>query len=185
MSIRKSRLTVKRVKAALQGAAGIRAVAARNLGVDRSTLYRFICQHPGLTEELEDIEEELKDLAEGKILQLIRAGDGQTVRWYMEMKGKDRGYTRRVENVGRDGGPIETTTTVDLSALTDEQLRQLQDLMILAGAVDDHQHGIHSTTNPSPGCACGTCAEGRRRAKLLASQSRPKTLPALMARRSR
>lgn len=168
--MRKSRLTISRVKAAMQAAAGIRTVAARNLAVDRSTLFRFIQRHPGLAEELQDIDEELLDLAEGKVLQLIRAGDGPTVRWYLECKGKDRGYSRRVENVGKDGGPIETVTKLDLSALTDVELRQMLDLMILAGAVDDHGNGIHSTANPAPGCGCGTCAEGRRRARLLADR---------------
>lgn len=122
---RKPKLTVKRVEDALRQTGAIIAAAARMLNVSRTTLYAFLQRHTKIAALALDIEEELKDLAEGKVLQAIRAGDMQTVRWYLEMKAKDRGYDRRVEIVGKDGGPLETRIAPDLSGCTEEELEIL------------------------------------------------------------
>ncbi|TPI54746.1 hypothetical protein FJ417_24665 [Mesorhizobium sp. B3-1-7] len=47
------------------------------------------------------------------------------VRWFLELKGKDRGYVRRVENTGKDGEAIFTRQKPDISHLTDEELEIL------------------------------------------------------------
>jgi hypothetical protein len=117
-----SRLTVEAVISTLNKMGGLKTATAEALGVSRSTLYRFLDAHPEIEEALTDIDEQIKDLAESKMLTLLRAGDAQTVRWYLETKAKDRGYTRRVENVGKDGGPIETRQKPDLSKLTDDEI---------------------------------------------------------------
>lgn len=116
------------VKQALRKAGGLKTVAAQMLKVSRGTLYKFLANNPDIEEELEDIDEEIKDLAEGKMLQLLRAGDPSTIRWYLEMKAKDRGYARRVENTGPNGGPMEMAQKPDLSQVTDEEL----DILIAA-----------------------------------------------------
>jgi hypothetical protein len=125
---RKITLTAKRVEKALRGAGGLKTVTAKSLGCHRATLYRFLERHPKLIEIAGEIDEETKDLAEGKVLDAIKSGCMQTVRWFLETKGKDRGYTRRVENTGKDGGPIATQAAPDLSKLTNEEL----DILITA-----------------------------------------------------
>ncbi|WP_205602463.1 helix-turn-helix domain-containing protein [Chelativorans alearense] len=123
---RKPRLTVRRAEEALRAAGGIKTIAARMLKCHRATLYRFLQRHPTLAQIANEIDEEIKDLAETKLIQAIRDGDMPTVRWYLETKAKDRGYTRRVENTGPDGGPIETKRVApDLSDLTEEELEIL------------------------------------------------------------
>lgn len=110
---------------ALRKSGGLKTAAAQMLKVARGTLYSFLDENPDIEEALTDIDEEIKDLAEGKMLQLLRAGDPQTIRWFLEMKAKDRGYARRVENTGKDGGPIETRQKPDLSGLSDEEIELL------------------------------------------------------------
>lgn len=109
----------------LRASGGIKAVAAQRLKVSRTTLYKYIEENPEIGDALREIDGELGDIAEAKIVSAIRAGDMQTVRWYAEMKMKDRGYVRRVENVGKDGGPIETQQKQDLSGYTDEELQKM------------------------------------------------------------
>jgi hypothetical protein len=125
---RRPKLTIARAKEAIEQAGGIRTIAAQKLNVHRSTLHSFLNRHPALQAFADEVEEVLKDVAESRIIQAIRAGDMPTVRWYAELKMKDRGYVRRVESTGKDGGPIETLPKMDLSVLTDEEL----EIMLLA-----------------------------------------------------
>lgn len=117
---------VAKVIEVLRASGGIKAVAADHLNVSRTTLYKFIDEHPEVEEALVEIDGEIGDIAEAKVVTAIKAGDMQTVRWYLEMKGKERGYVRRVENTGKNGGPIETREKMDLSGLSDEELEILK-----------------------------------------------------------
>lgn len=110
---------------ALRLSGGIKAAAAGELGVSRTTLYKFIDDYPEVGEALSEIDSEILDVAEAQVVKAIKTGEMQTVRWYLELKGKDRGYVRRVETTGKDGGPVETQQKLDLSKLTDEELEIL------------------------------------------------------------
>lgn len=121
----KPKLTEKdlpRVIEMLRQYGGIKSVVAEKLNVGRTTLYAFLNEHQTALDAAAEIDDEIKDIAEGKVIMAIRAGDMQTIRWYLELKAKDRGYVRRVENTGKDGGPVETLQKLDLSKLSDEEL---------------------------------------------------------------
>jgi hypothetical protein len=64
-------------------------------------------KHPELQDLRTEVEEELLDVAEFYIVQAIRAGDMKVIRWYLERKAKERGYSLRLEQTGADGGPLE------------------------------------------------------------------------------
>lgn len=154
----KHKLSIGKVKLAIEQAGGIRSAAARTLKVSRVTLWRFINRHPALQEFLAEVDEEVLDMAEVKILQAIRAGDMHTVRWFLECKGKDRGYTRRVETTGKDGGPIEVKQKLDLTKLTEQELE-----ILLAAA--ERQEGASAPSEHHKGgganCDCAHCAPRR------------------------
>ncbi|MES0071910.1 helix-turn-helix domain-containing protein [Mesorhizobium sp. M0058] len=116
---------VPRVIAIMRANGGIKTAAAEKLNVSRRTLYNFLDEHPEVKEAAAEIDEELLDIAEGRVVQAISAGEMQTVRWYLEMKGKGRGFVRRVENTGKDGGPVETRAAPDLSGYSEQELAQL------------------------------------------------------------
>lgn len=160
------RLSIARVKFALEQCGGIRAAAARTLKVSRTTLWRYIGRHPALQDYLAEIDEEVLDLAEGKVLQAVRAGDMKTVMWFLECKGKDRGYTRRVEATGKDGAPVEVRQTIDLSKLT------LEELEILQRVVEQQDGSAGSIHNVDPEtCDCSHCKRRRRRSPATTSRS--------------
>ena len=101
------RLTKGRVAQALNATGAIVADTTGVLGVSRQALYKFMERHPDLRVLRTEIEEELLDIAESNVIAAIRAGDMKTVRWFLERKGKDRGYSTRQETTGADGGPLE------------------------------------------------------------------------------
>lgn len=101
-----SGLTVAKVEAALRKYHGIVTQAAEACGVARPTLYNFMKKHPELKEIRDDLDETLLDVAESNVIGALQSNDMKTTRWYLERKGKDRGYVTRQEQTGRDGAPL-------------------------------------------------------------------------------
>ncbi len=122
-----STLDEGRVIEALRESAGIRSVAAQMLRIHRSNLHRFLKTRPHLLSELEDIDEEIKDLVEGKMLTAIRNDDGQMIRFFLQTRARDRGYGIKQEHSGPGGGPIpfQQRPTIDVDKLTFEQQKAL------------------------------------------------------------
>lgn len=102
-----TKLTEERVAFALRETGAIVSEASRMLGVSRTALYRFLQNHHESSALRLEIDEELIDLAEAHIVKAIYAGDMKTVLWYLERKGKDRGYVNRQENTGRGGETLQ------------------------------------------------------------------------------
>jgi hypothetical protein len=116
---------VKLVIEVMRQCGGIKSAAAQTLHVSRPTLYAFLKEHPEAQQASADIDEELLDIAEAQVVKSIKAAEMQTVRWYLELKGKERGYVRRVEQTGKGGGPVETRQSPDLSGYSEVELAQL------------------------------------------------------------
>lgn len=98
--------TVDQIAEALRSAAGIKSAAARKLGCAPSTLTGYFERHPELHDTLKQIDDELLDLAEGKLVGHIQSGSLDALKFFLSTKGKNRGYSKRVESTGRDGVPL-------------------------------------------------------------------------------
>jgi len=133
---RKSKLTNEMVLDAMRRAAGIKSAAARALGVTRQTIYNYIIAHPEIKPQIDEICEITLDMAESKVYQAINEGDGQMVRWFLDRRGRSRGYgqTTRSEVTGKDGAPL-LPPTIDVSKLTFEEQKLL--LEMYSKASDD------------------------------------------------
>lgn len=104
------KLTVKKVAEALMRHHGILSKAAEACGTTRPAIYRFIEKHPELEEVREEATSTLLDVAEGHVASEVNRGEMKTTRWFLERKGKDRGYVTRVEETGKDGEPLQFGT---------------------------------------------------------------------------
>ena len=114
------RHTIPQIEAALHRANGRPAVAARILGISRQAMHERIVRTPHLREVIEEIEQTLLDLAEGAIIKAIRAGHFPTIKWFLDRRGRSRGYGR--------GRPAETCS------ISQEQAEQL--VLALGGDVE-------------------------------------------------
>ena len=124
-------LTVANVAAALRSSAGIRSEAARKLKVTSPAITQFIHKHPEINDIIAEIEEGLLDLSESKLVGCIQRSEFPAIKFYLERKGRHRGYASRYEVTGANGGPIELK---DLSGFSDEQLAILERAaLVLAG----------------------------------------------------
>jgi len=128
--------SVEHVAAALKASAGLKTSTAQKLGVSRSTLYRFLDEHPELKEIANEVTEEMLDLAESNVITALKASDIHTTRWFLETKGKHRGYTRQLNLAGKDGGPVQVEATFDVTTLSTGALRELEAAMISQDVAD-------------------------------------------------
>ena len=94
-------------------------VIARSLGCDRRTLSSYIKKRfPDLISEMR---ESMLDIAEAKLLQNINSGNENSIEYFLDRQGKDRGYGNQVAipqgavpvvNIGRIDGHKEEVVEV-------------------------------------------------------------------------
>ena len=96
----------KAIIEALMNNGGVVVLAARELGTTRQNLAQRIAASSVLQEMLQAIEGEHTDVAEGHMLNALRQGDMRVVLWYLERKGKKRGYGNSVQ-AGFDEAQLE------------------------------------------------------------------------------
>ncbi|MGC2415970.1 MAG: hypothetical protein WA459_25165 [Stellaceae bacterium] len=102
--------------------------AEKKAGGDRTiateTVRHYIVTRPAFQEIAQEARPGVLDLAEGVVVDALRAGDRPMARWLLERLGKDRGYTSRTE----------ARLVLDPSQMTDEQLLQIFDPVRLTDA---------------------------------------------------
>lgn len=101
----KTNHTIAKVAAALRAADGIVPRAAEALGLARQNVHERIARSPQLQAVMAEIDDDMKDHAEGAIAKALKAGDMATVRWYAERKMRDK-YGARIE-IGLDTAGLE------------------------------------------------------------------------------
>ncbi len=107
------RYTADEVAQAIRKAGGFLTLAAQNLGCSRVTVWRYCRDFATCKEAQDDARERTKDLAEGNLLQLIRAGNVTAIIFYLKTQAKDRGYVERQELSGPAGAPVSVTYSID------------------------------------------------------------------------
>src|SRR4051794_40711933 len=79
--------------AAMQAANGLLAPAARRLGVHRQRLHEWIAADQALQAVRDEMREDVLDLAEGKLVAAVEAGDMTSVYFLLRSLGRKRGYS--------------------------------------------------------------------------------------------
>jgi hypothetical protein len=118
----------KALLVALEKSLGVVTTACKNVGLDRTSHYRYLKDDAEYAEAVREIENVALDFAESKLHKQIDKGDTTACIFYLKTKGKGRGYVERSEITGKDGGAIKTENTHDLSKLSTEDLLKLKDI---------------------------------------------------------
>lgn len=99
---------------ALRQAGGIPAGAAQILDCARSTVTRRIAKSPDLQQLIEELQDELIDVAEYGVAKAVRNEKNKdhfkACRFVLETKGKSRGWTRQIGVVIDKPVPITFTS---------------------------------------------------------------------------
>ena len=93
---------------AIPDTGGIITKIAAKVGCSWHTAKKYIDGHATVKAAYDNECERVLDLAESVIIQKLFDTDEQTAKWYLTMKGGDRGYApkQRIEHGGVDGEPI-------------------------------------------------------------------------------
>ncbi len=94
---------------------GIIAPACESIGISRKTFYLWKNEDKDFAELVEEIAERQTDFVEGKLQQKIDEGDTTAIIFYLKTKGRNRGYSERIELTGKDGEDL-------ISKKSDEEL---------------------------------------------------------------
>ena len=89
--------TDEEIAAALMQTRGMVTLAARNLNINRATIYLRMEANPALKEVLAEAREYTGDVAEQKLFEAIQAGEGWAIRYYLNCQARDRGYSERTQ----------------------------------------------------------------------------------------
>lgn len=109
-------ITKAQLKAALKSAAGICAVAAEKLGTSRQNIYQRIASSPEIQAWVAEIEQSITDQAEAVVVMAMQERQPNSIkptreavntsRWWLERKGRERGFSTRTELANPDGSPL-------------------------------------------------------------------------------
>ena len=119
MSAKKG-LTSEQVIAALRKTNGNISLAARQLGVERNTVQHYIREYPTVRQAHDEAAAHITDMAEGHLVAGVMKGDWDRVRYWLENKGRERGYGR-----GPATDPAMNITAEQLTSMTDDELDAL------------------------------------------------------------
>lgn len=76
---------------------GIVSTAAKMVGIDRSTHYKWMKDDEEYKEAIHSISESVVDFAESHLYKLIKEGNPASTIFFLKTKGKERGYIERQE----------------------------------------------------------------------------------------
>lgn len=82
---------------------GVISQAAILANVNRSTVYKWMETDKKFKAKVLDVEDIAIDFAETKMFEGINNGDALLIKFYLERKGKKRGYVRSTELTGANG----------------------------------------------------------------------------------
>lgn len=104
---------------ALKKSLGIVQTACDAVGISRPTHYNWLREDSDYREKVDEVLEIRLDLVEGKLLQNIKSNNQRAIEYYLNTKGKSRGYGSGVIDDSRD--KTETEWDVRESFLEDDE----------------------------------------------------------------
>ena len=105
------KLVKEKVAEALKKTNANMSLAAKSLGVARSSLHDFVNRSPDLKKLITDERESLVDIAESALKSSVIKQEAWAVCFTLKTIGKSRGYVERVEQTGANGGAIQIQAT--------------------------------------------------------------------------
>lgn len=74
------------------------SLTCEKLGISRQTFYNWRAQDSEFNREVEEIDERTLDMVESKLIEGINEGNARLIMFYLNCKGKKRGYGLKNEN---------------------------------------------------------------------------------------
>ncbi len=95
----KKQHTKKAILTALEKSLGVVTTACRQVGINRTTYYKYLKEDQEFAKQVKDIENIALDFAESQLHKQISEGNTTATIFLLKTKGKSRGYVERSEIV--------------------------------------------------------------------------------------
>jgi hypothetical protein len=95
---------------ALEKSLGIVTTAAKSVGIERTSHYRWMNEDSEYKETVEDIENIALDFAESQLHKNMQKGSDSATIFYLKTKGRKRGY-QESKDITTNGKDMNTTIT--------------------------------------------------------------------------
>lgn len=118
MKTNKIQHTKERILEALEKSLGVVTTACKNVGVDRSTFYKYLKEDEEFAEAVKELENVALDFAESQLHKQIQEGVPTSTIFYLKTKGKRRGYVERQEHDHTTQGEKIQTNIINLGSGT-------------------------------------------------------------------
>ncbi len=93
---------------------GCSFAACQRVGCDRDDVERWLREDREFARKVRAVAENALDYVEGKLLEGVGVGNAQLIKFYLENKGRSRGYGKALqEEKGRQGVAILTQEEMD------------------------------------------------------------------------
>ncbi len=128
---RPEKFTTEQFIEAIKKSGGLKTVIAVRLNSSFNTVTRYIEQYPEIAKAYQDEIDHYCDYVESRLMYGISRDNERLILFFLETKGKHRGWVKRQELTGADGEPISgQLATVDFAEiLKDEKLREAMELL--------------------------------------------------------
>ena len=97
MKSNKIQHTKKALLKSLEKSLGVVTTACKQVGVDRTTFYRYYKEDKVFKKQVDDLSNVAKDFVESQLFKQIQDGVPTSTIFYLKTKAKDRGYIERRE----------------------------------------------------------------------------------------
>lgn len=91
------RFSQKTILEAIRGSGGIINTVAKKLDVEWHTAKKYIFKYKSTRQAYDNEREKILDLADQGLYHLVQKKDLGAIKWLQSTKGKERGYTPKVE----------------------------------------------------------------------------------------
>ena len=121
-----AKLPQKEFIALLEKHQGFQSSVAKDLGISCQAVSQRIHRHPKIEAAYENILIRQVDFAESKLHKNISDGKETSIIYFLNCKGRDRGYRHRTELTGAGGKDlIPERKSIDLTGLSDAALDEV------------------------------------------------------------
>jgi hypothetical protein len=144
MARKYTRLSVKKIAAAIPGTGGLIARICKITGYSWGAVRDFINAHPDLEKMVRDEEEIIDDAAESTVIKKILDGDDASARWWLARRRRAK-YGETLAVTGKDGGPIKTEDVTNYT--DDERISKLTAILERARQNRDRQVATPADTD--------------------------------------
>lgn len=89
--------SIKKILKAIEDTGGLKTAIAAKLNVHLNTVLNYVNKYETVRQAIQEEQDKMLDKAESNLFVKIEEGDEDTSKWFLARKGKQRGYSEKID----------------------------------------------------------------------------------------